>query len=104
MDYFSQKDDPCRTCIAVGGNLIKYLGEVSTRVADLKTAKLIFKSTISALEESFMCYDIKNFSLGTPMKQYEYIRLPLNIIPEEIIEQYNLRAMDKTLHVHLMIS
>ena len=36
----------------------------------------------------------------TPMERYEYIRLPFNIMPEEIIEQYNLRSMEKNGHFY----
>jgi hypothetical protein len=31
--------------------------------------------------------------LGTPLERYEYLRIPIAIIPDEIIEQYNLRAL-----------
>ena len=34
------------------------------------------------------------------MECYEYIPLPLNIITEDIIEKYNLRSMDKNVHVY----
>jgi hypothetical protein len=37
-----------------------------------------------------MCGDIKNFYLGTPMARYEYMRLPLAILPQEIIDAYKL--------------
>ena len=42
-----------------------------------------------------MCCDINNFYLVTPMERYEYICLPTNIILEEILVKYNLRAMEK---------
>ena len=38
----------------------------------------------------FSTADIKDFYLNTPLFTFEYMRLPINIIPEEIIEQYNL--------------
>ena len=37
-----------------------------------------------------MCADIANFYLDDPMERYEYMKLPLEIIPEEIIQYYNL--------------
>ena len=36
---------------------------------------------------------IKNFYLATPMKQYEYLKLKLCNIPEEIIKDYNLHSI-----------
>ena len=41
----------------------------------------------------FMCADIANFYLNNSMGSYEYMNLPLDIIPEEIIQQYNLRNL-----------
>ena len=32
--------------------------------------------------------DVKDFYLNTPMKQYEYMRLKITNIPDEIIEEY----------------
>ena len=35
--------------------------------------------------------DIKDFYLNTPMKQYEYMRLKLSDLPDDVIKQYNLK-------------
>ena len=40
-----------------------------------------------------MCADIANFYLNNIMNRYEYMKLPLDIIPEEIIQQYNLKNL-----------
>ena len=37
--------------------------------------------------------DVKKIYYDTPMPVYEYMRLHLSIIPDEIIEQYNLREL-----------
>jgi hypothetical protein len=37
--------------------------------------------------------DLSNFSLMTPMKEYEYMRLRLKLIPDKIIRHYNLRDL-----------
>ena len=37
-----------------------------------------------------MCCDIKNLYLGTTFIWYEYIKIPIDILPAEIIEEYNL--------------
>jgi hypothetical protein len=63
---------------------------VSTPTADTTTAKLVINSTISTPNARYMCGDIKNFYLGTPMARYKYMRLPITIIPQEIIDEYNL--------------
>ena len=40
-----------------------------------------------------MFADIANLYLNNPMDRYEYIKLPLAISPEEIIQQRNLRNL-----------
>jgi hypothetical protein len=41
-----------------------------------------------------MCLgDVKNFYLNTPMDNPEYMRIPLHLPPEEIIEEYNLLSI-----------
>jgi hypothetical protein len=90
VDYRPQKKEPERTRLTVGGNLINFPGDVSTPTADTTTAKLVINSTISTPNARYMCGDIKNFYLGTPMARYEYMRLPIAIIPQEIIDEYQL--------------
>jgi hypothetical protein len=40
-----------------------------------------------------MMMDIKHYYVGTPLPQYEYIRMLLSRIPEEIVSKYNLKAL-----------
>ena len=47
IDYRAQKTDPNRVRIIVGGNLIDYPGELTTRTADLATSKVMWNSVIS---------------------------------------------------------
>jgi hypothetical protein len=37
-----------------------------------------------------MTADLKDFYLGTPMLRYEYMRIPIDMLPDTIIDQYNL--------------
>ena len=39
-----------------------------------------------------MCFDIKNFYLGTPLNRPKYVRIHLNYIPQKFITEYNLTA------------
>ena len=88
-----QKAKPHRTRPTVGGNRLDYPGAVSTLTAKLTTAKCLLNSTISTPNACFMVSDIKDFYLNTQMEQYEYMRLPLSIIPNKIIQQYSLQAL-----------
>ena len=63
----------------MGGNLIKLPGGVTTPTADLTTPTLIFYIVISYLKN--------------PIDRYEYMKIPLEIIPDEIIQQYKLQDL-----------
>jgi hypothetical protein len=85
------KAEECRTRLTVGGDRIDYPDSVSTKAADLTTLKILFNSVVSTPGAKFLAVDIKNFYLGTPMERFEYMRIAINLIPDEIIEEYNLR-------------
>ena len=86
------KQEQERTRITVGGDRLDYNGPTTTETADITTSKILFNSTISTPGAKFMGIDIKNFYLGTPMKEYEYIKIHLSKIPDEIIEKYELKS------------
>jgi hypothetical protein len=103
VDYRPQKEEPNRTRLTAGGNLIDYPGDVSTPTADTTTAKMVINSTISTPNAKFMCADIKDFYLGTPMERFEYMQLPLALIPQEIVDEYDLTPLVHKGHVYLKI-
>ena len=51
---------------------------------------MLWNSVLSTPEAKFITMNVANFYLGTPMERPEYMRLPFNIIPQEIIDEYNL--------------
>ena len=73
VDYHPQKMNPNCVCITAGGNLIIYLYELTTCTANLPTRKILWNSTISTDNARYMCIDIKNIYLATPMEKHEYI-------------------------------
>lgn len=107
-----QKDEVERTRITVGGNLIDYPGEVTTRTADITTAKLLWNSVLSKRKNNnghrpkakFCGFDIKNFYLNTPMERPEYMRVHISLIPQEIIERYNLLDIIHDGYVYIEIN
>lgn len=88
-----QKDEVERTRLTVGGNLINYPGDVSTRTADLTTFKCLVNNVLSKPKAKFGVIDIKNFYLNTPMERPEYMRIPIELIPPEIVAAYNLLGL-----------
>ena len=97
----SQKEDPNRVRITAGGNLIEYIGEVTTKTADLVTLKVLWKSVVSTELAKYLCIDIKNFYLCAPTKEFEYMKMPLAIFPDHIVEQYDLKNKAKNGQVYL---
>ena len=77
----------------MGGYLFKSPSDVTTPTADIIAAKLVFNSVLSTKNTKFMYADIANFYLNNPMDRCDYIKLPLDTIPEEIIQKYNLRKL-----------
>ncbi len=50
----------------------------------------------------FMTVDISNFYLNLPLARPEYIRIKISNIPEEIINEYNLRdKVTESGHVYI---
>ncbi len=82
--------DPHQIWITAGGNLINYLGELSTQTVDLTTLKSMWNSILSTEGAKYMCLDIKNFYLMPPMDWFEYMKMPVALSPKWIMKQYNL--------------
>ena len=86
------KEDPYCICFTVDRDRLNYPGPNATKTAEIQTANLLFNSTISTKGVRFMCIDLKNFYLGTPMNWYKYMRIKMSDTPQDIIDQYGLKA------------
>ena len=42
-----------------------------------------------------MCADAKNFYLATPMDRYEYMKIPVRLIPQKFIDECDLSSKIK---------
>ena len=82
-----QKDEPNRTRLTLGGNRINYAGEVGTPTAKILLVKFMLNSVVSTPGAKFMCLNISDFYLETPLKRPEYVKLKLQDIPSEIINE-----------------
>jgi hypothetical protein len=51
----------------------------------------------------FITADIKDFYYGTPLERYEYVRMALADIPDEIVQQYNLHDLSSNRWVYMEI-
>jgi len=82
VDYRPQKEDPNWIRVTLGGNLITYIGDTSTRTANLTMSKLLWNSVLSTERARYMCLDLKNFYLTAALDYYENMKIPLALFPE----------------------
>ena len=86
-EYRPDKDDPNRMRITIAGGHILVPFDVSTPTGSLELVKLMINSVHSRQNARFAAFDIKLFYLDTPMENPEYIRVKLEDIPKEFIEE-----------------
>jgi hypothetical protein len=100
-----EKANPRRVRFTVGGDRVYYDGDVSTKTADLTTVKTLLNSVISTPGAKFVTVDLKDFYLETPMepKDYAYMRIPVSVIPDEIMLEYDLAKLVHNKHVYAEI-
>lgn len=89
-EFRPHKPDPYRIRITAGGNLIVYLDDKSQPTSDIVTAKILLNSVISTPNAKFLGLDIKNMYLHSGLPEPEFMRIPRELVPDKIINQYNL--------------
>ncbi len=67
VNYFPEKEDPNRTQVAVGTNILHYPGNYGTPTVDMITVKLHLISIISTKNACYCTINLKDFYLNTPM-------------------------------------
>eukprot|EP00957_Ditylum_brightwellii_P086803 6605742-Ditylum_brightwellii.AAC.1 len=76
------------------GNIISYTGTVTMITADVTTARLLFNSVLSTPTAKYLGINIKDFYLNTNLNNLEYMNFPTELIPQEVVEQYNLQDLE----------
>ena len=72
--------------MTAGGDRLDYPGDASSPAVSILDAKLHINSTISDAHKGarYFCIDLKNFYLGTPMTNYQYISVLQKMIRKEV--------------------
>ena len=96
------KEEKHHVRLIVGGNLFDYDGDTSTPTTDLTTIFFI-NSVISTNKARLATTNIENFYLSNDLPESEWMKLPLKIIPTEIIQQYNLDKLPDNDWVYIEI-
>jgi len=71
------------------------------QTADITTAKLLWNSVVSTTDARYMCIDLKNFYLTANLDYYKYMKIPLSLFPQWIIDQYDLGKLAVNGMVHI---
>jgi hypothetical protein len=56
----------------------------------MATSKILWNSVLSTRGAKYCCADVKNFYLETPMERFEYMRMPIRLIPPDFLDKYEL--------------
>ena len=97
------KKETHRVRVTLGGDKLPYEGPTATQSASLVLVKTHLNSVISTENAKYATLDISDYFYGTPMKTYEYVRIKLDIIPQEIVDQYNLLCLEKDGWVYMEV-
>jgi hypothetical protein len=87
----TEKVEQKRVRITAGGDRLDYPGEISTDTASLDTTKILINSVLSTPGARTGAIDISNFYIHNDLKEYQYMRFHISMIPQEIIDEYNLQ-------------
>ena len=77
----------------MGRNLLDFIGNLSAPTASVTTEKCFFNSVVSIPGDRCLLADIKHFYLNNILPDPEFMRIPIKIIPREIIDYYDLKAL-----------
>ena len=89
-EVIANKDDLNYNRITMALNCVSCPGAVATPTGSLELLNLIINSTLSCTGARFAFFDINFFNLDNPMDRSEYAGIKMSVIPQEIIDEYNL--------------
>ena len=85
--FRTKKQDLDRICITIGGNRIKYTGDVGTKTTSLDLFKIVINSILSRKDANYVISNIINVYLQTPLERPEYVHINIRYIPQELIDE-----------------
>lgn len=88
--YRPNKEKQHRVRFTVGGNLLEYNGNTSAPTSDLTTYKIMVNSILSTKDAKAVTIDLSDFYLCTNLDEPEYFRIHISVIPQRVIDKYNL--------------
>ena len=89
-DILPQKKETHRVQLKLGGYKINFDRPVPNPTSNLTNSKLHWNSAVSTQGAKYLVVDVKNFYLNYLMLKHEYHKIALILIPQDIIDNYNL--------------
>ena len=91
--------------MTVGGDKLEYDGDPSSPAVSLLNIKILFNCVISDAHKGakFATADIKNHYLQSPMKNYQYMSIPLKYFTQEIGDEYDIMNIVDNNYVFIKI-
>ena len=97
------KDEKYCVRITVGGDKLDFCGYVSSVAASLATLKFLLNIVVSTKDANFKTADIKDFFYASFLPDPQYMKMILKIIPQEIIDQYQIQDLQENGWVYMNI-
>ena len=63
-------------------SILKYNSDKITPIVDITTIKTLINSTISTPGTTFISTNVKDFYLMTHIPEYEFMEMPIHLIPD----------------------
>ena len=94
-DVKISKTETYRVCLTVGGYKLTYNGDPSSPAISLLDLKIHLNSVISDARKGarYLTSDIINYFLNNPMANFQYMRIHLKDIPNEVVVEYSLLSI-----------
>ena len=80
-----------------------FCGDASSVAASLDTVKILLNSVVYTKGAKFTTANIKDFFYASFLPDPEYMKMKLKIIPQEIIDQYQLQDLEENGWVYMKI-
>ena len=73
----------------MGRKILTHNGPVSTPTVDLITARIYWNSVLYTPDAKYQIVDVENFYVKNPTNKKEYYKISINLVTQEIIENYD---------------
>ena len=84
-----KKDEPWRTRITAGGNLLEYFGGAAAHTASMEATKMHWNSVLPTDGAKYCTGDISSMYLESLLPDAEYARFKYDLAPQRVTKCYS---------------